>query len=191
MATLSLNGVISRLARAFPASLQNTALYQLFAQIYTDVTAVEDRVTAIEGGVVNCTDSTLTITAATHANRIVTLNRAAGIAVTLPAATGSGNRYTFIVGTTFTSNGTIKVVGDDIMVGHAILAQDSADTVVQFGTASDSDTITFYTAANNTTGGIKGAKVELIDMAADTWHVVYISEAGGTEASPFSATVTP
>lgn len=138
---------------------------------------------------VNCTTSTLTCTAELHANRTVTLNRAAGIAVTLPAATGTGNKYRFVVGTTFTGSGTIKVVGNDTMTGHAILAQDSADTVVHFGTASDTDTITFYTASNNTTGGIKGAIVELEDVAADLWSVFYVSEAGGTEATPFSATV--
>lgn len=191
MATLTLANITTRLNHAFKDRLQNTALYQLlYNYIYTDIAALEARALLLEPAVINCTASTLEVTAALHAQRTVTLNRAGGIAVTLPAATGSGNRYKFIVGTTFTSSGTIKVVGDDIMVGHAILAQDSADTVVQFGTAADSDTITFYTAASNTTGGIKGAVVDLIDMAADTWHVVYISEAGGTEATPFSATVS-
>lgn len=191
MATLTLANIVQNLNGAFQNRLQNSALYRLiYTYIYTDIAALEARATLLEPAVINCTASTLAVTAAEHAQRTVTLNRAAGIAVTLPAATGSGNRYKFIVGTTFTSNGTIKVVGNDIMVGHAILAQDSADTVVQFGTAADSDTITFYTAASNTTGGVAGAIVDLIDIAADTWHVMYVSEAGGTEATPFSATVS-
>lgn len=188
MATLTAAQIVRNLNNTF-SGFARDALQRVLTLVNADLVAVEARATLLEPAVIDCTASTLTVTAALHAQRTVTLNRAAGIAVTLPAATGSGNRYKFIVGTTFTSSGTIKVVGDDIMVGHAILAQDSADTVVQFGTAADTDTITFYTAASNTTGGIKGAVVDLIDMAADTWHVMYVSEAGGTEATPFSATV--
>ena len=140
---------------------------------------------------VNVTSATQILNSREHANRTITLNRAAGIAVTLPAATGSGDKYRFVVGTTFTANGTIKVANaSDTMTGHAILAQDSADTVVQFGTAADTDTLTFYTGASNTTGGVKGAIVELEDVADNLWSVFYISEAGGTEATPFSATVS-
>jgi hypothetical protein len=43
------------------------------------------------GAVVNATAATLTVTAALHANKTITLNRAGGIAVTLPDATGTGN----------------------------------------------------------------------------------------------------
>ena len=136
----------------------------------------------------NVTDSTVTITNEAHGDKIITLNRAAGIAVTLPAATGSGAGYTFIVGTTVTSNSTtIKVVGNDIMVGFASLLQDGGDTAVHFETAADSDTITFN---GTTTGGVAGARVRLLDIAADTWHVDVKGAATGTEATPFSATVS-
>jgi len=154
-------------------------------------TAAEiNRVADISARVVNCTASTLALTTALHDGKIVTLNRAAGIAVTLPAATGSGSVFKLIVGTTFTGNATIKVVGDDIMVGQAIFANDSDGSVSAFETAADTDTITMYTAANNTTGGVAGAVIDLIDIAANTWFVNMISAAGGTEATPFSATVT-
>lgn len=138
---------------------------------------------------VSATASTLTVTRALHANRTVVLSLAAGIAVTLPAATGSGDRYRFIVGLTFTGAATIKVVGNDIMKGTAILFADGGDTVVGFNTASDSDTIDLLGTANST-GGMIGASYDLTDIAADTWHVSIISDAGGTEATPFSATVT-
>jgi hypothetical protein len=139
------------------------------------------------GRIANITASTVTITEEEHENLTVALNRAAGIAVTLPAATGGGGRYKFIVGTTVSSNSTtIKVVGNDIMVGNALLAQDGGDTSVMFETAADSDTITLN---GTTTGGIAGGLVELIDIAADTWHVQAIGSATGTEATPFSATV--
>lgn len=144
---------------------------------------------------VNETTSTLTITAALHANRVVTLNRAAGIAVTLPAATGTGDKYTFVVGTTFTGDAGIAVPNaTDYMIGTALLLQDAGDTVVGFATANtgtvatESDRIDLFDTGN-TTGGIKGAVVELIDIATAIWSVRYVSDAAGTEATPFKVAV--
>lgn len=152
-------------------------------------TATEiNRTCDVSARVVNATASTLAVTEATHDGKVVTLNRAAGIAVTLPAATGSGAKFTFIVGTTVTSNTTtIKVTGNDVMTGNAIIANDSDATVSGFETGADSDTITFD---GSTTGGIKGDKVELIDIATDLYFVNIIGSATGSEATPFSATVT-
>lgn len=145
-----------------------------------------NRAADVSTRIVNATASTLAVTEADHDSKVVTLNRAAGIAVTLPAATGSGTKLHFVTGTTFTSSATIKVTGNDIMTGLAIVAQDAADTAVAFETAADTDTITFN---GTTTGGIKGDSVELIDIAADLWWVRVMSSATGTEATPFSATV--
>lgn len=136
--------------------------------------------------IVNATAATLAVTEAAHDNKVITLNRAAGITATLPAATGSGIKLRFIVGTTFTGNGIIQVTGDDVMAGLALVAQDGGDTSVTFETAADSDTITLN---GTTTGGLKGADVELIDIAADTWFVNVRTAATGTEATPFSAAV--
>jgi hypothetical protein len=138
---------------------------------------------------VSVTSSTVTLAPATHAGRLTVLNLAAGIAVTLPPATGSGDMYSLVVGITFTGAATVKVVGNDIMVGTAWLQADSGDTVVAFGTAADSDTIDML-GTSNSTGGIAGEIIELVDMAADTWFVRVMSNAGGTEATPFSATVS-
>lgn len=120
--------------------------------------------------------------------RTVTLSRAAGIAVTLPPATGSGDKYKLVIITTFTGAATIKVTGDDIMKGTAILFADGGDTVVGFATAVDSDTVDML-GTGNSTGGISGAQYEFEDIAADTWSVKIASDAAGTEATPFSATV--
>jgi len=137
---------------------------------------------------VTLTGDTATVTAAAHSGRTVLLDRAAGQALTLPAATGSGNKYMFFVKTTITSNSTtIKVVGNDTMAGLAIVANDGGDTASIFETAADSDTITFD---GSTTGGIRGATVELQDVAADLWSVRVVGAATGTEATPFSATVS-
>lgn len=137
--------------------------------------------------IVSATAATLTVTAAEHSGRTVVLSRAAGQAVTLPAATGSGNYYRFFVATTITSNSTtIKVVGDDVMAGAAIVANDTDASASIFETAADSDTITFN---GTTTGGVRGATVELQDVAADLWSVRIVGAATGSEATPFSATV--
>lgn len=140
------------------------------------------------GSIVSATAATLTVTSASHSGRTVVLDRAAGQAVTLPAATGSGNCYKFFVATTITSNATtIKVVGDDTMAGAAIVANDTDNSASVFETAATSDTISFN---GSTTGGIKGATVELQDVAADLWSVRVVGAATGTEATPFSATVS-
>jgi hypothetical protein len=137
---------------------------------------------------VNATAATLTVTQALHEGRTITLNRADGIAVTLPAATGSGSKYRFVVGTAITTPTTIKVVGNDIMAGVAIQGSDAgAGTSNLWATAADSDTITL---TGTTTGGFVGDVVELEDIAADTWAVKITGNGSGTEATPFSATVS-
>lgn len=133
--------------------------------------------------IVDCTASTLTVTKLLHDNKIITLNRAAGIAVTLPAATGIGSRYVFFIGTTVTSNTTtITRAGSDTMFGTAILAADGGDTVVGFEAAGSS----VITMNGSTTGGVKGSVIELTDVASATWHVRVRGSATGTEATPFS-----
>lgn len=154
-----------------------------------DATAAEiNRVADTSARIVNATAATLAITEASHDGKVITLNRAAGVTVTLPAATGSGTHLRFITGTTVTSNNNIiQVTGDDIMIGTATLLQDGGDTLVAFETAADSDTITMN---GSTKGGIKGDFLELIDVAADTWFVRAVLTATGTEATPFSAAVS-
>jgi hypothetical protein len=73
------------------------------------------------------------------------------------------------------------------MIGNAIVLADGGDSLVGFECASDTDTITFN---GSTTGGIKGDRVELIDIATDTWFVNVISSGTSSEATPFSATVS-
>lgn len=140
-------------------------------------------------GVIAATASTLAIRADAHAGIPIVLDRAAGIAVTLPAATGSGAAYEFLLKTTVTSNSTtIKVANaTDVMVGNAITAQDSGDTLVMFEAGATADTITWN---GTTTGGLAGAKARLVDIASGVWFAEVTSAATGTEATPFSATVS-
>lgn len=138
--------------------------------------------------IVNVTTATVALTRGAHADRIVTLNRAGGIAAALPAATGSGDTYRLLIGTTFTSPATIKVANaTDVMTGRALMAADGGDTFVGFETAADTDTVTLN---GSTTGGFRGDMVELIDMASGFWWVRVVGAATGAEATPFSATVS-
>ena len=138
--------------------------------------------------VMDVTAATLALTQAEFSGDIITLNRAAGQAVTLPAAVGSGGNYRLFVGTTITSNTTtVKVANStDTMAGVALVANDTDASASLFETASTTDTITLN---GGTTGGIKGCMIELIDVAAGLWFVRVTGAATGTEATPFSATV--
>ena len=136
------------------------------------------------------TTSTVTLDSATHGNRLLLLNRAAGIAVTLPLASGSGDIYRLHVQTTFTGASTIKVSSAaDELQGNAVLFADAGATVVGFSTADNDDTIDMLGTANST-GGFFGEYIVLEDMATGYWRVDLTSDAGGTEATPFSATVS-
>lgn len=125
------------------------------------------------------------ITAATHAGGgCVALDTASGTVVTLPAATGSGNRYCFVV-TVADSGHQINVVGNDEFVGGIIQGNDSDNTTVMWPAtdAADNDRI----APNGTTrGGVVGAYYILIDISTDNWMVIGWSDASSTEATPFA-----
>ena len=133
--------------------------------------------------------TSLSLTQATHANRVVYVTDVAS-AYVLPAATGTGDKYTIHLGATQTGAGTIKVANaTDVMVGTAILFADAGDTVVGFNTAADSDTIDLL-GTSNSTGGMIGALYEFWDVASGIWATRIVSDAGGSEATPFSATVS-
>jgi hypothetical protein len=140
--------------------------------------------------VVNCTASTLAVTEADHDGKFIVLDRAAGIDVTLPVPV-AGMSFEFYVKTTFTGAATIKsTAGTQIMVGHAIMGNDSDNTTVRWpALASDTfDTIDMYGTANST-GGIEGQTIKIRGLSSTLWHVEIIGDAAGTEATPFANTV--
>lgn len=130
------------------------------------------------------TSATLTVTSAL-AGQIIPLNRAGGMTVTLPAATGSQSVYTFLVGTTFTSNGVIQVANaTDTFNGFANVGGTTANI---FGTTATSDTITMN---GSTTGGLAGSLITIRDVAAGDFIVTANLVGSGTPATPFSAAVS-
>lgn len=138
---------------------------------------------------VNATAATLAVTAADHSGKLVTLNRAAGVTVTLPAATGSGNIYRFYVGTTVTSNANVIQVANasDTMVGTVLNTLAAGGTTFGESAGGTDDTISMN---GTTTGGIIGSYVELRDQATNVWFVSARLCGSGTLASSLSAAVS-
>lgn len=148
--------------------------------------------TSLQGAPINVTAATLTVTQAAHANRVVTLSRAAGIALTLPAATGTGNKYTFEVLTTVTSNTTTITTGvtgasSDAYAGNAIQTG-SAGATTSFPATPGSGGSDVITLNGTTTGGFAGDIIELTDTGAGNWMLRMTTRITGTAATPFSHT---
>ena len=139
--------------------------------------------------VVKETAATVQVRAAVHANQTIALARAAGQAVTLPKATGSGAKYKFVVTTAITSNSTtIKVPdADTTFIGNAVAFQDGGDTMVGFEAGATADTVTLD---GTTLGGLAGHLVEVEDVDTNVFFVRSMGAATGSEATPFSATVS-
>jgi hypothetical protein len=164
-------------------------LWNQLKRVKGDMTTEDINTLSVE--VINVTGSTVTLTAATHGRRIVTLSRAAGVTVTLPAATGSGERYTIITATTVSSNSNIiqAASADDSFTGGCVGSDTDGEGATGYTWNADAndDTITMDGTA---TGGVAGDKWELIDYASGLFMVFgYLTQSGGSEATPFSAAV--
>lgn len=133
-------------------------------------------------GVVNATAS-LSLTAAEHAHRVVTANAAAGMTVTMPEATGSGDSYVVFCGTTISSNAlVIAALTTDTIAGGVALSSDIAGVTMLAGGTDDKITMN-----GSTTGGVKGSWVRLTDVADGLWMVEGFLASTGDEATPFGS----
>lgn len=130
--------------------------------------------------------TTLTLTPATHANRVVTISSTGGLAITPPAATGTGNIYTVVCSATI-SGGSVtidaKAGNASDLVGGVASEGSSGGTAGTFGTASNSNLITLN---GTTTGGLMGTVIEMIDVGTHAWAVFIQNVCSGTAATPFS-----
>lgn len=156
-------------------------------------TAAEiNRIADKSASVVDVTAATVSLTVADHGDRIITLNRAAGVTVTLPAATGSGVSFTIVIGTAATSNANIIETSatTEHMTGSLRGVDDDAEgaTGYQWNAETNDDTITMDGTA---TGGKAGDTIILLDYEATNWTVRgHLTQSGGSEATPFSAAVS-
>jgi hypothetical protein len=133
---------------------------------------------------------TLAMVQATHQGRTIALDTAAGSVVTLPASTGGGAVYKFLVTVTATSNSHVIKVANatDEMRGFVVQDSDTATAPNIWWAADNDDTITL----NRTTTGLaaQGEYFEIVDATSGHFFVRGYSQASGTEATPFSATVS-
>jgi len=120
----------------------------------------------------------------TDSGTVFTLNRAAGIVVTLPTAV-AGLNYTFIVGTTFTGAGQITADNaSDLLSGFATIFDPATatDNNTFIPDASDDVTIDLGTAAQ---GWLVGGIIRLVATSAAIWHCEAYLHGDGTIATPF------
>lgn len=179
--------------------------------LMTQITATADELNKMDGvtastaeinaaadkslaSVVSATAATLSATQAAHAGKVVVLNRAAGITVTLPEATGTGDVYTFVVGTAATANAYIVKTADATNADFAGLATgvDQDDDSTDDFPAIQGDGYDVITLNRTTTGGVQPGydKIVCTDIATDLWNVRvhYSVPTGSNPATPFSST---
>lgn len=134
------------------------------------------------------TTATLAASPTTHEGAVVLLARAAGVTVTLPAATGTQNEYTFVVSVAVTSNADIIKVANatDVFVGVVSIATATfAAGSVEAAQGTD-DTLSMN---GTTTGGLIGSIVKVKDIATGVWLIDGRLTASGAVATSLSATV--
>jgi septum formation inhibitor-activating ATPase MinD len=120
---------------------------------------------------------------------VVKLDSAAGSTVTLPAATGSGVKFKFVVTTLATTTNHIVQAANssDVMIGIIFTRDDTAANAEAYASTGTSDTITLN---RTTSGGVtRGEWLTAEDIAANTWHVSGFITNTGTSVTPFSAAV--
>lgn len=140
-----------------------------------------NRAADLSSRVVDVTASTLALTLADHDGKDVTINAAAGCAVTLPAATGTGARFRVSLMTTVTSNTTTFTrAGSDAFWGVVYQLADGGSTLAAYELPGS----TVITLDGSTKGGIKGDILEFTDVGTNQWKVVAHLTATGTEATP-------
>ena len=121
----------------------------------------------------------------------ILLDTAAGSTATLPAATGSGATYRFIVTATTTSNAhkILAASSSDYMNGIAIGFTGSTAKVFASAAATNHSIQMPYTGSQPS-GGFIGDYFEIVDVAANLWNVSSMYQAGTTPTTPFSTATT-
>lgn len=136
---------------------------------------------------------TTILTKAAHEGRPLLMGAAgAALTFTLPAATGSGDRYRFFVSVVNTSNYLIKASAGSMLFKGTIVGASVTDSATDAArtwiAGATDDTITLN---GTTTGGTAiGNWIEIEDCSAVFWAVRGMVGQSGAEATPFSDTVT-
>ncbi len=131
--------------------------------------------------------ATLAVTVAMSGQTIL-LDTAGGSVATLPAATGSGARWKFLV-TTAATSAAHKILAhsvSDFLIGIAI--GETSNTPKSFVSApATNHSIQMPFAGTQPSGGFVGDWFEVEDIAANLLHVRGAYQAGVTPTTPFSS----
>ncbi len=130
---------------------------------------------------------TTAITLALHADRDLYITGTSAATYTMPAPSGTGARYRFIMGEV-NANATIITMADqanDNFIGHLMMLD--ADASVPVSAVSGDHNISLD--GDGTTGGALGDYIELTDVATNVWavHGSIFVLAGQSAATPFNA----
>lgn len=139
----------------------------------------------ITNELVTAAGATETLTSA-DCGQTTLLDTDAGSVITLPAATGSGCIFRFLVTDGVGSNAhVINVVGNDEFVGGLINIGTTADQTDAFTAAQGGDTDRI--SMNGTTsGGLEGTFIVIQDVAADDWALWGTVVGTDASASPLA-----
>jgi len=129
----------------------------------------------------------LALTNTLHANRLVVVPiiTGAGLTITLPAATGSGDIYRVLNNGVQTVSLTITGLAGDLFHGRADVFTATITEGPDSFLADGTDDIK-YTFNITTMGGIGKDEAELIDIATDAWLVHIRAYGSGTLATGFA-----
>lgn len=140
--------------------------------------------------VVAASATTLSLTVTQHAERVVLVNTDStyGFTGSLPAATGSGAKFTVINNFPQTQGSIIVAAnGTDVVKGISVnIDATGAGSSKAFWSTATDDKITFDKTVSG--GGVGGDMVEAWDSAANIWTVRVLQIGSGSIATPFAAT---
>lgn len=158
------------------------------ASTFTGVSTFTAAPAGLKAPVVNLTAATVTL-AASASGTVYTFDKADGVVVTLPAPS-VGIEYTFVVKTTITSN-SYKVItdaGTTFVMGSILGSVDNTAVKVWVGNGTSHISVIQSAASTNALGGIIGSSITFTCVTSTLWVVTGFTVAGGTPATPFSAT---
>lgn len=162
-------------------------VYDTSAEEVKVVSPTNVSVGAAASRVVTTTVTALSLTATQHAERILVVNTNSTVAntFTLPAATGTGMKYSIINGIAQTQ-GSIVVTraGSDVIKGSCLSFDSTA--VATHANIFVTLTATAITWNRTTTGGIGHDTIDLYDEASGVWRVRVVNNCSGANATPFS-----
>jgi len=144
----------------------------------------------INGPVPVACGGTCTLGAA-NVGAITKLDTAGGSVATLPAATGTGTKYSLVVTVANSSNSdkVLLTTVTDTIIGTAV-GENAGTAKVFVGNASTYHSIAMPFAGSQPSGGFVGDEVTCTDIASTIWFCNVKYQAGTTPTTPYSASTS-